>query len=423
MHPLFLTPEEIKKFSHVERKNYSNRLKLIKSVIENQGRTMADLCIDLQISKPTVNGLVQNLIEKGLLVQEERKHSAGGRKPMLHQLKSGTMHVLCIEIERFKIVMSVVDNHQQVLNKQIEEFSLTRNREAAEHLILKVKCFIASLAPNTYTLVAVGISMPGLINSREGTNQTYLNDELRDGITINQLLSNALDLPSFVFNDIKTATIAELKFGLAKDKKDVLVIMMDWGIGMGIVLDGELRAGKKGYSGEVGHIPFVDEGALCYCGKKGCLETVASGIALARMVKEGIQSGQDSLLKKMAHTEINRIEPQLVINAAKQGDQYAINCLAYIGEKLGKGIATLLQLFNPELIILAGKMALAKEYITIPMQQAINTFSMQPIRDEVQVQLTQLGTHAGAIGITSQSLERIITEHLKEIEKKATPPI
>src|SRR5690606_27111643 len=125
----------------------------------------------------------------------------------------------------------------------------------------------------------------------------------------------------------------------AKRKKDVLVILMDWGIGLGIIMDGQLRNGSSGFSGEIGHIPFVENGDLCYCGKKGCLETVASGIALARLAKEGIRSGKDSLLNKLSDKDIDKIEPQLVIDAANQGDQYAINILSSIGEKLGKGVA------------------------------------------------------------------------------------
>src|SRR3546814_10067597 len=103
-------------------------------------------------------------------------------------------------------------------------------------------------------------------------------------------------------------------------------------------MDGQLRNGAAGFSGEMGHMPFVEDGILCYCGKKGCLETVASGIALAKMAKEGIQSGEDSLLNSLSEREIENIEPQLVTDAANRGDQYAISILSNTGEKLGKEI-------------------------------------------------------------------------------------
>lgn len=171
-------------------------------------------------------------------------------------------------------------------------------------------------------------------------------------------------------------------------------------------MDGQLRNGAGGFSGEMGHMPFVDDGALCYCGKKGCLETVASGIALAKMAKDGIRSGEDSLLNTLSEHELENIEPQAVIDAANRGDQYAINILSNTGEKLGKGIATLVQLFNPELIILSGKIAEANEYITIPIQQAINTYCMTQLKDFVTVERSQLGADAGAKGVAHITFER-----------------
>src|SRR3546814_3339318 len=121
------------------------------------------------------------------------------------------------------------------------------------------------------------------------------------------LMATAFDKPVFIINDVKSAAIAELKFGLAKGRNDVLVILMDWGIGSGIIMDGQLRNGAAGFSGEMGHMPFVEDGILCYCGKKGCLETVASGIALAKMAKEGIQSGEDSFLNSLSDRDIEKI--------------------------------------------------------------------------------------------------------------------
>ena len=176
-----------------------------------------------------------------------------------------------------------------------------------------------------------------------------------------------------------------------------------------------MRQGAAGFSGEVGHMPFVEDGALCYCGKKGCLETVASGVALAKMAREGIQSGEDSLLNELSEREIENIEPRLVVDAAIRGDQYAIRILSNTGEKLGKGIATLVQLFNPELIILGGKIAAANEYITIPIQQAINTYCMTQLKDMVTVERSRLGADAGTKGIAHVTFDRYFDQLISHI--------
>ena len=193
-------------------------------------------------------------------------------------------------------------------------------------------------------------------------------------------------------------------------------MLMDWGVGLGIIMDGKMRKGSRGFSGEIGHIPLIDEGALCYCGKKGCLETVASGIALARMAKEGIKSGQHSLLNELSDHEIDKIEPHLVIDAANRGDQYAISILSIVGSNLGKGIATLVQLFNPEVIILGGKMAEAKQYITIPIIQSINTYSMTEIRENTQIVTSELGQDSCILGVASMVINNIFERQIRFAE-------
>jgi len=195
---------------------------------------------------------------------------------------------------------------------------------------------------------------------------------------------------------------------LARGRRDVLVLSLDWGIGLGIIMDGKLRSGITGFAGEIGHIPLVNDGALCYCGKRGCLETVASGIALARMAKEGIKSGQHSLLNELSDQEIDSIEPQLVIDAANRGDQYAINILSEVGINLGKGISILIQLFNPELIILGGRIAEARQYITTPIQQSINKYCMAQIREKTKIALSDLGKEADIMGPVAVVMENIL---------------
>jgi N-acetylglucosamine repressor len=215
---------------------------------------------------------------------------------------------------------------------------------------------------------------------------------------------------------VKSATLAEYRFGAAQGKRDVLVLNLDWGMGLGVITDGKLRIGTSGFAGEFGHIPFIDNGVLCHCGKRGCLETVASGSALARMAREGMQSGQHTLLSELSGQALEKIEPQAIIQAANEGDQYAINILAETGRNLGKGIAILIQLYNPELIIIGGKMAEARQYITTPIQQSINTYCMTQLRERTEIALSKLGQEAGILGPVATVMERIF-EHRIESSK------
>lgn len=395
---LQLSLNSLERKSHIERKNHGFKLKLVKALIEADGMTIAGICKHLNLSAPKTLGLVNGLAEVGILEQNEKGSSIGGRKPILNKLKSHTFFVLCVEVELFKVKLTIVDNTNTFIHTSSSSFLLSKDWSSADRLKDQIADFVVASGLSWTSILAIGISMPGLINKTNGRNHTYMANS-RQEQPLQEYMAAAFDKPVFIINDVKSAAVAELRFGLAKGRNDVLVILMDWGIGLGIIMDGQLRNGAAGFSGEMGHMPFVEDGALCYCGKKGCLETVASGIALAKMAKEGIQSGEDSLLNNLSEHEIENIEPQLVIDAANRGDQYAIRILSNTGEKLGKGIATLVQLFNPELIILGGKIAEANEYITIPIQQAIHTYCMTQLKDIVSVERSPLGADAGTKGI------------------------
>ncbi len=413
-----LANNHVESRSKIEKKNQGFKLKLIKALIANKGMTNAAICKHLKISAPKTLELINVLAQAGILEQNEKGDSIGGRKPILNKLKGDTFFILSVEVELFRVKMTIVDNTNTFGHSSSTPFSLTRDWTSAIELHRLLSDFIAVSNVPLASILAIGISMPGLINHHDGRNYTYMaNDD--EQVSLQEYFSMQFGKPTFIINDVKSAAIAELKFGLAKQKKDVLVILMDWGIGLGIIMDGQLRNGAAGFSGEMGHIPIAEDGALCYCGKKGCLETVASGVALVRMAKEGIQSGQDSLLNALPANEIEHIEPHQVIEAANKGDQYAISILSSIGEKLGKGVATLIQLFNPELIILGGKIAEANQYITIPIQQAINTYCMTQLRNIARVELSKLGADAGAKGIAHIAFEEYFDQLIADIEANA----
>jgi N-acetylglucosamine repressor len=403
----------IENLSNIERKKYLQKIKLLKYIHAEGPQSNASLSNFLNLSLPTSITLVNELMDEYLLERKGRGESVGGRKPELYALKDNSFYILSIDMERFKIKMAIFDNNNNnITGVQSYTFPITQEITAVNQLYDIAQKLIESSKIDKSKLIGIGIDMPGLVDIAVGDNYTYLFSG-KESKTLKDTLQEKFKKPVFIQNDVKSATLAEARFGLACNKKDVLVLLMDWGVGLGVVMDGKLQNGTSGFSGELGHIPFVDDGDLCYCGKRGCLETVASGIALAKMAKEGIKSGQNSILNKLSDQEIDKIEPQLVIDAANNGDQYAISILADIGIKLGKGIAILIQLFNPELIILGGKMAEAKQYITIPIQQSINTYCMTQMREKVSVVLSQLGQDAAIMGTVGNVIENILEQQIE----------
>ncbi len=400
--------------TNIERKKYLQKVRLVKLLHTEGAKSNADICRVLNISSPTSIILLNELLSEGLIEKKGKGRSIGGRKPELYSLLNNSFYVLCIEMDRFKTEMAILDNNNNNITG-IKSFSLklTKDKSAIKLLHEFAEQLISSSGIDTNKLVGIGLGMPGLVDSNAGRNYTYLVSSSGDSKTLQDILEEKFNKPVYVQNDVKTNALAECRFGLALNKKDALVLLMDWGIGLGIIMDGKLQSGMSGFAGEIGHIPFVKDGELCHCGKRGCLETVASGIALARMAKEGIKSGQTSILNTLSEEEIDQIEPQIVIDAANKGDQYAINILSQVGENLGKAVATLIQLFNPELIILGGKIAEAKQYITIPMRHAINTYCMTRIREHTKIVLSTLGHSAGILGSASIVIENTFERQIE----------
>lgn len=406
---------EIKSFNNLDRKKYYQKMKILAYLFRHGPQTNSSLFTATGLSAPTCLALIQELLSDGHLEKHGKGMSIGGRKPDLFGLKDDSCYILSIDMERFGTRIAIHDNNSQSRSEvKSLEIPISTDLSSVQVIYESAMRLIKETGLPFDKMVGVGISMPGLIDTTTGDNYTYLRPSAQ--LHLEEELTALFEMPVFIQNDVKCATTAECRLGLAKNKKDALVVLMDWGIGLGIIMDGELRTGKKGFTGEIGHIPFVDNGALCYCGKRGCLETVASGIALSTMAKEGIKSGQYSLLNELTDQEIDKIEPHVVVEAANRGDQFAISLLSEVGFSLGKGISILIQLFNPEVIILSGKIAEAKQYITIPIIQAVNTYSMSEIRHETELVLSELGSNASLLGTVSLVMDKVFDQQIRLAE-------
>lgn len=393
---------------------------LIKHLFNSGPSSISSLCEIMNMSTPSVLKLITNLTDEDWIEKKGLGVSLGGRKPDLYGLKDKKILIICIDIELFHTKIAILDNNYNfVLEAKTIPLPISKNRvDFFDILSRNIQEILQSQNISNEQLIGCSVGMPGLIDSKKGENYSYfLNDA--ENISLTAAFENMLNLPVVIQNDVNGSSMAEFTHGIAKGKKNALILLMDWGVGLGIIMDGKLRQGACGFSGELGHIPFVENGALCYCGKHGCLETIASGNALSEMAKEGILSGKNSMLNDLSKEELERIEPAVIIKAANRGDQYAIQLLSNIGTHMGKGIAMLIQLFNPELIVLSGKIAEAKQYITLPMQQAINTYCMTQIRDKTIIASSELGENSRLLGYATTGIDHFMERSIRCIKKEA----
>jgi predicted NBD/HSP70 family sugar kinase len=388
----------------VELKKTAHKKHILRAIYFNGPLSNSELSKSIKLSTPKINSLLVELIEDGLVEELGRGDSSGGRRPNIYGLVEDGFYVVGITINVTRTIISIYNScNKEVSGPHYFPIKMQSNIEIFKQVNEKLEEVVqaSNIAPNK--ILVAGIELPGLINQKKGINKTYFPDieNLFDE------LKKIFGIPVFFNHDAKVRTFAEMHFGLAKNKKNVLMLQADWGLGLGIIVNGQLYAGKSGFSGEFGHLPLADNGVLCVCGKQGCLETIVSANAIARQAREGIENGNSSLIKELVNQDLSKIDISTVIQAANSGDQFAISLFSKVGEWLGRGIAYLIQIFNPELIIIGGQVAVANQFILAPIQQAIHTFSNRDISNETEIQFSELGPKAGTMGAAAYALERI----------------
>ena len=202
-------------------------------------------------------------------------------------------------------------------------------------------------------------------------------------------------------------TYGEYICGGGLSENDMLFLNVSWGLGMGMVIDGKLSYGKSGFSGEIGHFPMMNNGQICHCGKTGCLETAASGSAAHRIVMEKLKDGQASVLsEKFSKGEDITLED--ILNAANEDDVLAIEAIEEVGTNLGRAIAGLINIFNPELVVIGGCLSSVHDYILLPVKSAVQKHSLSLINRDTKIKISKLGERAGATGACMLSRSKLL---------------
>ncbi|SMC85060.1 ROK family transcriptional regulator [Pedobacter nyackensis] len=378
----------------VAYKNVSLK-KTVLSYFANVGNaTIADLCKELNLSAPKVTALLADLIQDGLIKDYGKVESTGGRKPNLYGLVPDSAFFIGVDIKQNHINIGLSDLQKNLIKVSEKiPYKLDNNKESLESLCTLINDFITELTIPREKLLGIGINLTGRINYATGYSYSffYFNEE-----PLSKIIESKIGIRVFLENDSKSMAYGEFSAGVVNHEKNVLFLNLDHGIGLGILVNGQLYYGKSGYSGEFGHIPLFNNEIICQCGKKGCLETEASGWALTRMFKERLLEGSSSILTKNKNSADIKMED--IINAANNDDVLAIELIAKIGENLGRGIALLINLFNPELVILGGSLAATEEYIRLPIKSAINKYSLSLVNQDTILKMSKLGERAGLIG-------------------------
>lgn len=380
---------------------------LIKHLYFNAKLSCAELSALTDKSLPHTARALNELVEDGIVRESGHAHSTGGRRPQVYSVNPDIMYVISVAMDQFITHIAILDMaNQEVARVERIELSLSANPRALQELGDHLRSFILSCGISKEKMAGIGIGMPGFVDGQKGVNYSFLHTSNNSIISY---IESVTGLPVLIDNDSSLIALAEWKLGAARQRQNAMVVNISWGIGLGMILNGSLFRGQNGFAGEFSHIPLFTNNRICNCGKMGCLETETSLQVIAEKAIKGLKEGRTSILKNLS-TEHLEETSKAIMEAAAKGDKYAVELLSQAAYHIGRGIAILIHILNPGLIVLSGRGALAGRLWLAPVQQALNEHCIPKIAENIELLISPLGYNAERLGAAA-----LVMEHFDEV--------
>ena len=388
-----------------DSKNAQLKKDILRLCIENGTYSISDFSRDLDTSVPTITKIISEMISDGLIQDEGKVGTKGGRRPSTYGLNPEAGYFVGVDVARQHFHIAICDFKGSLIRFiQDIPFVLEANAESFKNICLRIKEEVSGANVRWDDVLGVGVSLSGRVNPEKGYSLTYF---VSDDIPMKDLFEQQLGVPVTIENDSRAMTYGEYMNLGPGSEKDVIFVNLSWGLGMGMILEGKLYYGKSGFSGEIGHFPVLTNNLICRCGKVGCLETGASGSALHRMIIERLKEGRKSSLAPIYENN-GDLHLKDILKAVEEEDVLAIEGIEEVGATLGRGLAGVINIFNPGLVIIGGRLIVGKDYLMLPVKTAVNRFSLTKVSSDTKFKFSKLGTKAAGIGNCLLSRDKLL---------------
>lgn len=393
-----------------ELKNYRRKKKILNLLYQKDTLSATVLGKRIGVSLPTAISILKELSKNKFVEVRGTGESKGGRRPTMFGLKNDAIFIIACELSRFTGKVGIYDSHNKlvapvsVFDTSIDDLNL------ADKIYENAQQIIEHIGIDSERIFGVGVAMPGLVDSSLGINYTIKNEEFRN---IQERLEQKFNKLVYINNDARMQAYGEFIFGAAKGFTDAIVINWNWGVGVGLILNEKLYNGSTGFSGELSHTKFIEDGELCICGKRGCLETVTSIKVLITKAKEAIKAGKISQLTNKFKNQIDELQPEDILIAAKLGDEFSISILNSVSLELGKALSSTIQLLNPDIIVIGGVVSRANQFVLSPIQQSINKYCLEQISGNTKIVISDNWEQSGLLGITAILFQKLFSDMYK----------
>jgi predicted NBD/HSP70 family sugar kinase len=362
----------------------TNRFKVLRALFDHPRSTRTELAEHTGLSRPTVSAVADALVQTGLVVQHEDDQPRTGRPPVLLSLASGAAFAVGLDMGHAHVQVAVSDLSGQILGHRRSPADVDHDPLGSFDLARElVNDALAQAAVSTDRVIGVGMALAAPVERTTGV--VFAEGILPNwgGIQPASEMQARLGLPVEVHNDANLGALGEHVFGAGRDVADMLYVRLSAGIGLGLVLGGRPYGGTSGLAGELGHVRVTPNGLICRCGNRGCLETVASSLAVARL---------------LARSRDEPISIERLLELAASGDRGANRAVAEAAQAVGEALAIVVNLFNPELILVGGDLAATRDTLLGPLRTAIEQYAIAPAANSVTVSAGALGDNAEVLG-------------------------
>ena len=356
------------------------------------------------IALPTVSALVKDLQAAGLVTSRGFKKSTGGRPPELLTISGDYGVVIGAEVSYGRIASGLVDTSGKVVAERVDGETVALDANAAlAALEESVNSVLSNLAGRK--LLGAGIGVSGIIADGNRVSRQFPGSKEWTSMPLADWFERRFGARPTLMNDVSAAALGEARSGAWGGEPDMLYLHVGRGIAAGVILKGQVYRGATGNAGEVGHFVVRTDGPICYCGNRGCLESVASPDAIVSQCREAIHRGSLSLVAQRVGRDLNALSIKDIFGAAREGDRLSTTLLEEAGSHIGRTAAHIVNLLNPSVLVLGGILAGERSPFVESIERAFRATVLPALRDATRLGVSQLMERACVVGAAEEALD------------------
>jgi predicted NBD/HSP70 family sugar kinase len=400
----------------------SRLLRLLRLIYDQEQVSRSELTRQTGYSTFLLSRMCDELLRAGLVCETGPGNSTGGRPPTLLSINPELGRLVGVHVGTVNVRVAVTDMSGELLAYRKAESRAAEGPETAlPHLMSLVEGSLGEAGVGTGKLRGIGIGISGVLDRETGTTRFWPKLPQWVDVPVKQAFAERFGTLVEVEDSPRTMALAERRYGGGSRVDDLIYVAVGAGTGAALFLHGELYTGAGGFAGEFGHITVEENGPLCSCGNRGCVEALVSASALIRQARASVTQGLAVQLWQLCQGDPARISVELIVQAAAASDRFCLNLLRQAGAYLGIGVAGLVNLFNPQRIIIGGGLALAAgSYLLPAVEEVVRHRALAQPAAQVSILLSRLDetdwARGAALLLTRRALEQAFEESRRLVE-------